>query len=435
MTLWIAWTILVSALVALATLAAERISAAYGIARRGVWIVAIVASTVGSAAMAFRTKAASRGSSESARVSPKTPSEVSTPGGPFATDADRDERSLNAMAFVTRADQWVGVVWTAMTLASFLALGVGIARLHRRRKSWGESLTEAGTVFTARDDGPAVVGFLDPRIVMPEWALRSDDPTRSLMLRHEFEHLRAGDSRLLFGSAVLSALFPWNPALRFMTRRLRLALEIDCDARVVRSTGGARAYGHMLLSVGDRHATPLPASALLFQSGAQLEARIDAMTTPLPKRPMVTAAVCASIAGLVLATAAWTPRPSPFRTAPTAAPEPKPIAGNPPPRYPNELRATGEEGVVVVSFITDKFGVPDTTSIIVVQATNEAFASSVRTVLPRWHYSGAGAVQMAVRFNLTAPNQPRAATYVRPSFAAGVDTLNSVVVTGVRRNQ
>src|SRR5262249_47213469 len=155
-----------------------------------------------------------------------------------------------------------------------------------------ETMTEIGSVFVSSDDGPAVIGVFDPRVVMPAWALECDAGTRNLMLRHEAEHLHAGDSRVLFGSAVLVALLPWNAGLWFMARRLRLAIEVDCDARVIRSTGAARTYGLMLLSVSDRYATPLPASALLFERGAQLEARINAMTTPSPRRPIVTAAVC-----------------------------------------------------------------------------------------------------------------------------------------------
>ena len=99
------------------------------------------------------------------------------------------------------------------------------------------------------------------------------------------------------------------------------------------------------------------------------------------------------------------------------------------------MRSAGEEGVVVVSFVTDDHGVPDTTSISIVQATNEAFASSVRTVLPRWRYSGAGPVLFACRFKISSLDHPRDSTYVSPQFAAGIDTLQPVVVTGVLPGQ
>jgi hypothetical protein len=318
-----------------------------------------------------------------------------------------------------------------MSIGCVVGIGVSSARLRHRQRSWVEAMTEAGPVLVAREDGPAVMGVFRPRVVMPSWALESDDATRSLMLRHEFEHLRMSDSRVLFASAMLVALLPWNAGLWLMSRRLRLAIEIDCDARVIRAVGAARSYGLMLLSVSDRYATPLPASALLFERGAQLEARITAMTTPAPKRPTVIAAMCAAISGLVLATAAWAPRPTPFRSAPTVVAGPELLPGNPAPRYPDDMRATGVEGVVVATFTTDERGIPDSASFTVVQATNEAFASSVRTVVPKLHYSGKGPAVLVCRFNITSPDHPRDASYVSPKYAAGIDTTRQIIVTGV----
>jgi len=434
MTLWIAWTVLVSALVAISALAAERISAAYGVARRGVWIGAMVASTLASLIVAARTRTSSR------EPVIATASSNASIGGSNASSAVSGQssgvqRTINIEVLTERIDRLAGAGWATMSLACFVVLIAGIGSLRRRRASWQETATEIGPVLVTREEGPAVMGFISPRIVVPAWALDRDPETRSLMLRHELEHLRAGDSRVLFASAVLSALLPWNPALWFMSRRLRLAIEIDCDRRVIRSSGAAKAYGLMLLDVSGRYTTPLPASAFLFERGAQLEARIDAMTTALPKRPMAVAAVCAAITGLVLAAAAWTPRPTPFRTA---APNlhvvggPRPIGGNPAPRYPDAMRRSGEEGVVVATFNTDKSGVPDTATVSIVQATNESFASSVKNVLPRMHYSGPGAVVFVCRFNIKLP---RAETYVSPQFIAGADTTNQIVVTGVPPRQ
>jgi len=430
MTLWIAWSIVVSALIAVAGLAAERICAAYRVARRGVWMAAIVASTAGSVLMGLRTK-------------DRPPTEAS-----LAVSAELSSRSVNARpapenaddalrlaplekTLIARADRWVGIVWAGMSVACVLGIGVSVARLRRRRQSWVETMTEAGPVLVAREDGPAVMGVFRPHIVMPAWALDGDDEMRRLMLRHEVEHLRVSDSRVLFGCAVLWALFPWNGALWFMSRRLRLAIEIDCDARVIRSIGAARPYGLMLLSVSERYTTSLPASALLIERGAQLEARITAMTTPSPKRPIAIGALCAAISGLVLATAAFTPRPIPFRSAAAAVAGPELLPGNPAPRYPDEMRANGVEGVVVATFVTDERGVPDSTSFSVLQATNEAFAASVRTVLPRLHYSGKSPVVFTCRFNITMPDRPRDAAYASPRYAGGVDTTRQIIITGV----
>jgi len=431
MTAWIAWSVLVTALVAIAALAAERICAAYGLARRGLWIVAIGASTVASAAMGLRTADAPHAPAATA-----VPIGAASLTGSTNARAAKTENASSGLAslekiLIARADRWIGVVWAAVSIACFVGIGVSIARLRRRQSGWVEAMTEAGAVLVAREDGPAVIGVLRPRVVMPAWALDSDGETRSLMLRHEFEHLRVGDSRVLFASAMLVALLPWNAGLWLMSRRLRLAIEIDCDARVIRAAGSARSYGLMLLSVSDRYAMPLPASALLFERGAHLEARITAMTNPSPKRPLVIAAMYAAISSLVLATAAWTPRPSPFRSASPLVAGPQLLPGNPAPRYPDDMRATGVEGVVVATFTTDERGIPDSTSFAVVQATNDSFASSVRSLLPKLRYSGQGPVVFTCRFNISSASFSRDASYTAPKYAAGVDTTRQIVVTGV----
>jgi len=481
MTVWMAWSVLICALVSIATLAAERIAATFGASRRGVWVVALIASVLSTSVMALRStpgNAVSSGATPmssfarmgrfgDSRISPRVRHAPSSGG-----------RRVDIYALPDWMDTWAASAWAALSLTCLLTLGLGAARVSRRRASSPEAMTEVGPVLVSRDDGPAVIGFLNPRIVMPVWALSSSAPTRRMMLRHELEHLRAGDSRVLFAAAMLVALVPWNLALLFMVRRLRLAIEIDCDRRVIRSLGTARDYAVMLLAAGERYTTPLTASALLFERGAQLERRIDAMTTPSPKHPMVAAASSAAVAALVLATAAWTPRPAPFRSAVSRVPlerhvvasplelpalgvsqpapriidhprpvrtraaspkeararsprvvGPQPLPNLPAPRYPADMRSAGVEGVVVFTFLTDEHGVPDTSSIVLVQATHESFAATVRAVLPRWRYTGAGVVQFACRFNLSPSDVRRSAPYNSPPFAPGIDTVQQVIVT------
>jgi beta-lactamase regulating signal transducer with metallopeptidase domain len=130
---------------------------------------------------------------------------------------------------------------------------------------------EREPIFVAPETGPAAVGLLRPHIVVPRWLLDEDPGTRALVLRHEIEHVRARDTHALFGAAVLEVLFPWNGALRWMVRRLRLAIEIDCDQRVIDAVGGARQYGLALLAVGERYADSLPIAASLQESPLQIE--------------------------------------------------------------------------------------------------------------------------------------------------------------------
>jgi hypothetical protein len=434
---------LVSALIAIACAASERVVSLFGAPRRFLWIVAMVASSFIPLIIAL-TPAHSPDSEARVVATPldviPSPTSlallragaagellssrqrtadlrVAAPGRSANNLTVGEERTLRdrfssqASAMIRTVDPWVWRAWLVASIAWIAFLISAVIRMRLMRREWRESDTEIGPVLVAKDTGPAVVGVVQPRVVIPAWSLDADRSTRELLLRHELEHLRAGDSRVLFGAAVLLALFPWNAALGWMARRLRLAIEIDCDARVVCALGRRREYGLMLLSVSERHATPLPNAAGLTEPGSHLEARIDAMTTLERSRPIASSIPFAAIALVVLTTAAWTPRPAPIArpirhlattaTHPTAPPtsvspvavslsepmsraasqmlprvsgmapvrftptmlaetriteaalprraDPKPLPGNQPPRYPQRRLESGTEGYVTLS--------------------------------------------------------------------------------------
>jgi TonB family protein len=147
----------------------------------------------------------------------------------------------------------VGVkVWLAMSavLGSYLLLS--FARLRRARRTWRRSRLEGVDVWLTRDVGPAVYGIAEASILMPAWALELDERLRRLMLLHEEEHARAGDPQLVVAALIVLIAMPWNVALWWQLRRLRMAVEVDCDARVLRREPDRRRYGTLLLEVGRR---------------------------------------------------------------------------------------------------------------------------------------------------------------------------------------
>jgi hypothetical protein len=89
-----------------------------------------------------------------------------------------------------------------------------------------------------------------------------------------------------------------------MFRRLRLAIEIDCDARVLAQAGDVRTYGDLLIDVGERTLTGAAPIAALSESSAQLERRIDAMSRRKAQRASLRA-LGAIGASVVLGIAAW----------------------------------------------------------------------------------------------------------------------------------
>src|SRR5690606_10427220 len=105
-----------------------------------------------------------------------------------------------------------------------------------------------------------------------------------LLLRHEEEHLTAGDPRLLLFALALLVALPWNLPLWWQAHRLRLALEMDCDARVLRGSPAARAYGSLLLHVGARNSGGGLAVASFAAPHSFLERRLR-MITRDPSRP------------------------------------------------------------------------------------------------------------------------------------------------------
>src|SRR5207302_5577204 len=140
-------------------------------------------------------------------------------------------------------------------------------------------------------------------------ALQLGERERRLMLAHEDEHIRARDPWLLAGGAAVLLLTPWNPLVWWQVRRLRLAVEMDCDARVLARDGDAPAYGELLLRVGQRRARlPLGAPAL-GEPVSFLGRRIRRMVTALPRWRWGGVAAGGLIAVAAVIAACEAPRP------------------------------------------------------------------------------------------------------------------------------
>ena len=132
--------------------------------------------------------------------------------------------------------------------------------------------------------GPATVGFWRSRVLVPRWVLALPSAQRKYVLRHEEEHRSAHDARLLLVASLTLLLTPWNLALWWQLRRLRLAVEMDCDNRVVAALGDAPAYGGLLLKVAEA-ASRGPRLQPAFLGGmGTLERRLTALLAPAPLR-------------------------------------------------------------------------------------------------------------------------------------------------------
>lgn len=200
--------------------------------------------------------------------------------------------------------------WGLLSLGLVSWFALGWMRLGRMRRSWR---SEDG-VLVSKDVGPAVIGFLHCQVVVPEWSLELTQVQRELLLAHEAEHLEAHDARLLMLAAAVLALVPWNPGFWWQFRRLRLAIELDCDNRVLRRRPDPATYGRLLLDVGARAARSFIPVAAFHEPMSSLETRIRSITSARPKGAGVIAVALVVIAGGAFFGACEAPRP----TAPVA---------------------------------------------------------------------------------------------------------------------
>ena len=175
-------------------------------------------------------------------------------------------------------------------IAAWVVLSVCVAggwlraswHLARLRRTWQEQVVDDVPVLLSDNVGPAVLGVLRPRAVLPRWVLDLDAPLRSLILGHETEHMKARDPLFLVFGFACTILMPWQAWLWLQLRQLRLAVETDCDSRVLARSPNVKRYGSLLLFVGERAAFPRPAAAIdgVLSLESHLARRITAMTRP-----------------------------------------------------------------------------------------------------------------------------------------------------------
>ena len=173
--------------------------------------------------------------------------------------------------------------------------------------------------------GPAVVGFLRPRLVLPvDFERRCSEGERSMILMHEARHVARQDPRVV-GLAVLARCINWfNPLVHLAVHQLRMDQELACDADVVaRLPGAKRAYAEAMLK------TQMAGQALPLgcqwpaRSTHPLEERIRLLSARQPgQATALTGTVLVALMVLAGGLGAWAAQPtkqganSPTRTSP-----------------------------------------------------------------------------------------------------------------------
>jgi beta-lactamase regulating signal transducer with metallopeptidase domain len=317
---WMLYALLVSVLVAAGAWLMEEVVRQRGGPVRFVWLAALIA-TVALVALA------------PLRTAPPAALPAPTVSAAQLADGAAEPRRDGAAAAAARALQAVrttlarplraaaalgtgpagralAVGWLALSAAALALAAATALRARHARRGWPAREVAGQAVRVSPRAGPAVLGILHPEVVVPAWLLDASEEEQRLVVLHEREHVRARDPLVLAVGCVAAALVPWSPAAWWMLLRLRAAVELDCDARVLRRGVGRRAYGSLLIDMAGRGPGVSLGAPALAGSPSTLERRIRAMNARLPRFARLRAGALTVLSFALVAAACDTPLPT-----------------------------------------------------------------------------------------------------------------------------
>lgn len=277
---WMAYTVTVGTLLSLAAFGAEQVAQARRAPARWIWLLAIAASVALPSAMPSLSIEVPAIATHKGAATTVALRQLASPALTPAAWAPRQ-----SAAAVSRIDidHVLKQTWMAASACMLAALGGCALYLAWRQRRWARTRLAGAAVLVSEDVGPAVVGLLRHRIVVPAWLVRAPAQQQRLVIAHEQAHLAAADPQLLTLAMLALVAMPWNLPLWWQWRRLRLAVEVDCDARVLAAGHDLRRYGAALIDVGARHSGFAGSVAAMAASRSSLEHRIGLMVR-LPAR-------------------------------------------------------------------------------------------------------------------------------------------------------
>jgi beta-lactamase regulating signal transducer with metallopeptidase domain len=282
--LWMIYAVILTTLLAIAAVLLDAAARSVVAQRRWVWMLALGLSLGIPSWLALAPRAGLAGP-PGAGAHVEGPARLNRRAATASQLALAELMSDAKQESLGRLDGLLAVAWAAMALVAVAAYAAATWSLARRRRAWRVTDVDGHQVLLAPATGPAVIGALHPAIVVPEWSLGLAADQRALMLEHERQHVRARDPLVLHAAAFVALLMPWNVAAWWLNRRLRLAVELDCDARVLAGGRDRRAYGTLLLDVCARHLSPTGVllAPALFERTSSLTRRILAMNSDRPR--------------------------------------------------------------------------------------------------------------------------------------------------------
>ena len=305
---WMVYAAVVGGIVAVGGLAMERLAAAMGQPRRIAWLAALALAVVIPLTGGWSKPVAVSVVVESGTPEPAVTASAS--GGDFWSVIP---------ALPVPGNMPTGkvalLVWGAGSLASLAVLGGVLVLVARGRRRWDRRRVHGAEVYVSRRFGPALVGVARPEVVIPAWVLELEPEARGAIIRHETEHARTRDHLVLLYGGLVAAAFPWSPAIWWMYRRLRAAVELDCDQRVLASGIEVADYGDVLLDAGSRSRDCWGFAPAMGQPESLLERRLKTMSEKRKKLSGRYGALLVAVAVGAVVVACDTPMPTEVREA------------------------------------------------------------------------------------------------------------------------
>ncbi len=423
--LWMLTTILFTALLAVAAVCSESAFRGAGRQARWPWLTALAVAVVWPLLAPLARRVIAETSALSNAITTLPTIQV-LPDGVSAT-------TLGSGAAVNTS---LIIVWMLASLIVAARMILGLERVKRVRASAKRRTIDGVPVLLTDDLGPAIVGIVEPAVLLPRAVLALDESLRRIVLRHEEEHRRARDPWIVLGAAIAVAIMPWNLPLWFIARRARLALELDCDARVIAAGTSPKQYAQLLLLISQRPAVAILAP-MLVASTSHLERRIIAMTARRNSRTRIALAMAGAFAAVAIACTSnvgdQVVDPKSTKATPVVASSEAPteikgayfefqvekavrqIPGTGHIRYPDMLRSANVEGEVLAQFVVDEKGKFEPNTFKALKSDHDLFTQAVRVALPAISFTPAEVGGRAVRqlvqqpftFSLSRNDAPR----------------------------
>ena len=288
---WMFYSTLVGCAITIAALAGNDLLRISNRPVRWIWIVSIGIIVTLTVAAPFRDRAADKISVRSLIALPEGTSNASNvlEDGRIMIVRVRDAVIAPLAVTLQRAQNVIAgapvilfqaliLFWVVGSLTLIVVFVLSYRRTMKHVRELRRVEINGVVVRVSPSTGPAVVGLVPSEIVVSDWLTKRPLHEQQLAIAHEVEHIRAADPWILVAACSVVALMPWNPALWYCLSRLRLAIEIDCDRRMLQRGARIENYGSLLIDISAVQRSLPSVFAAFPGSHSHLERRLIAMT-------------------------------------------------------------------------------------------------------------------------------------------------------------